>query len=40
MNDFDKPFIPIEFASWHLLMETVSNSLLGFISIISYLALS
>ena len=29
MNDFDKPYIAIEFASRHFIMDTISNSLLS-----------
>ena len=29
VNDFDKPYIAIEFASWHFVMDTISNSLLS-----------
>ena len=40
VNDFGKPYIAIAFGSWHLLMNTASDSLLWSVSILSHLVLS
>ena len=40
VNDFDRPYIVIVFASSHLLMDTASDSLLRSISILSHHVLS
>ena len=39
-NDFDKPYIVIAIASWHLLIDTASDSFLRSISVIKLFIVS